>query len=245
LVDEAYIDLFLAGVDGARIYWPWRMAKKRRDSLGRSYRNACEVYWVDSAIQDSDYGNQNVLDDAHDFDAEAVLLADTMGNYDETVKSLKAGLDLVDDHAFDGEVIIPLQAPYDECYTEFAGESEIYAIGGLNQATTDAPRIKAAKDVRALAGDGIHLHGLGWGPRDELAKAIHENPDLIDSIDYSTPIQSAESAMPGDEHLSVWAMGAAERLIRDLRKVSPCVNFDPDPIDLRDDGQAGLGDLKQ
>lgn len=223
LVEASYVDLYLAGVDGARLYWPWRMARDE-DSLSMSYRNACEVYWVDSKIGDSDYSNQEVLDDGFRYDSEAILLADTMGDSEETIKSIKDGLDIADDHPFDGDIVIPLQAPFAESYEEFAGESEYYAIGGLKDEKDDQKRIQAAQSVRDIAGDDIHLHGLGWGPRDGLVAAVHDNPSLIDSIDYSTPVQSSIEALPGDERMSVTAMQAATRLVKDLRRLTPNVS---------------------
>jgi len=223
LVDDAYIDLYLAGNDGARIYWPWRMAREN-GSLGDRHRNACEHYWVDSSIFNSDYQNKEALDDAFRYDAEAVLLADTMGDYDDTVTSIHDGLGLVDGHPFNGTIIIPLQAPYDECYREFEGESTHYAIGGLNWGS-DRRRIEAARTVRDIGGDDIHLHGLGWGIGDQLAGEIHANPDLLDSVDYSTPTQSNTDALPGKERSSVTGMEAAARLVRDIRKVTPNVEM--------------------
>ena len=223
LVDDAHIDLYLAGNDGARIYWPWRMAREN-GSLGNRHRNACENYWVDSSIFNDDYQNQHVLDDAHKYNAEGALLEDTMGDYSETVKNVHEGLALADDHAFDGDIIIPLQEPYTDCYLEFEGESTHYAIGGLNKGT-DSQRIKAAKEVREIAGNDIHLHGLGWGVTDGLASELHQNPTLLDSIDYSTPIQSNTDAKAGDERMSVVAMKAGTRLVEDLRKVTPNVEY--------------------
>lgn len=234
--------MFLAGVDGARLYWPWRMARER-GSLGKAYRNACEVYWVDSSIQNSEYGNADVLDDAFKYDAEAALLADTMGEFEATVTALKEGLDMADDHPFEGEIVIPLQAPFDKCYYEFAGESEYYAIGGLLGASTDTPRIQAAETLREMAGYDIHLHGLGWGVRDGLMHALQGNPNLVDSVDYSSPVQNAVGAIAGQERTSVTAAEAGAQLIRDLRKVTPYVELEPNPEDLRDDGQVGLAEL--
>lgn len=224
LIDAAYIDLYLAGNDGARIYWPWRMAREN-GSLGNRHRNACENYWVDSSIFNSDYQNKEALDDGHKYDAEGVLLADTMGDYEETVESIHRGLEIAKTHPFDGTVIIPLQKPYDDCYREFEGESTHYAIGGLNRGS-DRQRIEAARTVRDVAGYNIHLHGLGWGIGNQLAGAIHNNPDLLDSVDYSTPIQSNTDAEAGDERASVTAMGAATRLVRDLRRVTPNVDME-------------------
>lgn len=224
LVDDAYIDLYLAGCEGARIYWPWRMAREG-GSYGTRYRNACESYWLDSSIFNSEYKNKDVLDDGFKVDAEAVLLADTMGDYEQTVDSIHEGLALADDHSFEGTVIIPLQEPYDECYKEFEGESTHYAIGGLNRGS-DRRRIEAARTVRNMAGNSIHLHGLGWGIGNELAGEIHANPELLDSVDYSTPIQSNTDALAGKERMSVLAMKAATQLVEDLRKVTPNVEIE-------------------
>lgn len=227
LVDDCYVDLYLAGCDGARIEWPWRMARRDsgQGSLGDRYRDSCDTYWVDSAIGNPDYGNRDVLDDAERYGADAALLADTEGDFDETVESLHEGLEIADDHAFNGDVIIPLQAPFDECYREFEGESTYYAIGGYRN-EPDYQRIEAARTVRDVAGWDIHLHGLGWGPRDGLAKSVHANPDLIDSVDYSTPVQSNTAAMPGDERMSVVAAEAGAKLVRDLRRLTPHVEFE-------------------
>jgi len=74
---------------------------------------------------------------------------------------------------------------------------------------------------------------LGWGPRDQLAGAIHDNPDLLDSVDYSTAIQSSTDALAGKERMSVTAMAAATQLVRDLRKLTP-------NVDLSYTGQSGL-----
>jgi len=249
LIDETYVDLYLSGNEGCRIYWPWRMQPPWEAT--HSYRNACEKYIVDSGPQRPSVGNEDVLDKAFKTNADMALLVDYFpfdkyaetlnpeDNPDEweayqdlrreygdaftaTVDSIERGIELYLSHPFDGEIIIPLQAPYDECYQHFPGFDR-YSIGGLNRGT-ERERIGAAVTVRELAPD-VWLHGLGWGARDKLVASVHENPNLIDSVDYSTPMQTAiDSVTAGKERMSVQAARAGARLIEDLRKFTPYID---------------------
>ena len=239
LTESCFIDIYLAGVDGARIDWPWRMAKTN-GSLGHRYRNACETYWVDSNIQNDEYTNIDVLNDAYKYNADSVLLADVMHDYDATIESINKGLDMADDHAFDGEIIIPLQEPYVECYEQFKGESEYFAIGGLANEQSDPVRIKAAKSLRNVVGNETKLHGLGWGLRDGLVAAIQTNPDLLDSVDCSSPVQTMIDVNGSDERMSVQAAHAGAKLVQWLRSVTPYAQEDSDPQKLRGKGQSGI-----
>jgi len=222
LVDAAYVDIYLSATDGARIYWPWRMQPAHE--AGKSHRNACEKYIVDSSFNRPDIGNAEVLDTAERFDAEAVVLADVWQDMGATVDALLEGLELYDDHAFDGDVILPLQAPHDECYRELEGHGDIYAIGGVKD-KPDARKVAATRSVRDVAGDSITLHGLGFGVSDTLVRAVQSDPDLLDSIDYSTPVQSSMdgSIDAGKERMSVVAARSGAWLVEDLRRLSPYI----------------------
>jgi len=267
LVDEAYVDLYLSGTDGQRIYWPWRMQPPHESSPG--YRNACESYLIDSAPQCPSTGNKDVLDEAHRVGADAALLADYFpfemyeenldpkndpeewsayqearreygDAYNATIHRVCSGFELAEQHDFDGEIIIPLQAPYADCLSELPNHDR-YAIGGLNR-SSDRERVEASKEVRSVAPDAW-VHGLGWGARDGLVSALHKNPNLIDSVDYSTPMQTAIRGVdPGDERMSVQAARAGAQLIEDLRRFSP-YTATPRPEELREDGQAGLDQM--
>lgn len=227
LVDEAYVDLYLSAVDGARCYWPWRMQPVHEAC--KRYRNACEHYIVDSSFKDESITNEDVLDTAAELGAEAAVLADVYQDKDATVDAILDGLELADDHHYDGDLMVPLQAPHVECWEELEGQADIYAIGGLKDATDDA-KLYAAKGVRAAAGKDIHLHGLGFGVTDRLVDAVHAHPDLLDSVDYSTPVQNANvrDVEAGKERMSVVASRAAATLIEDLRRVSPYPECDED-----------------
>lgn len=226
LIDGAHIELYLSGADGARIYWPWRMEPPKEAS--ESYRNACERYVIDSDPTDDNVTTADVLDTAVAVDAEVASLADVYQDKAATVDSLLDGLAIADDHRFDGTLLLPLQEPYGECYREI-GEPTAHwvGIGGLKDGS-DYQRIKAAEAVRSAVGDDVHIHGFGWGPRDDLAAAVQSDPGLLDSVDYSTPVRDIPvECTSGDEIMSVQAAYAGARLVRDLREVSSHPDHEP------------------
>lgn len=239
LTDAAHVELYLSGTDGARIYWPWRMQPTHEASA--TYRNACESYVVDSAPQLEDITTEDTLDVAHRVDAEVASLADVYQDKPATVDSLLTGLATADDHPFDATLLLPLQQPFVDCWQEIGAPTDDVwlGIGGLKDAS-DAARIDAAETLREAVGDDAHIHGFGWGPTGDLASAIRHSPDLLDSVDYSTPMQtSIVDVIPGDERMSVQAANAGYKLVRDLRKVTPF----PDTDDATPRAQAGVHDF--
>lgn len=237
LVDAAHVELYLSGMDGARIYWPWRMNPPK--AAYPSYRNACEVYVIDSDPTDDTVTTTDVLDKAVELDAEVASLADVYLDKDGTVDSLLHGMEIADDHVFDGKLLLPLQAPFDVCYREIGEPADHWiGIGGLKNGS-DMQRVRAATNVREAVGDDIHVHGFGWGPTEGLAKEIRRKPWLLDSLDYATPCRSIPvDSTPGDEAKSVNAAYAGARLVRDLREVTP----HPDSTDI-DSSQAAYNDF--
>jgi len=234
LIDASPIELYLSSVDGARIYWPWRMAPPKEAST--KYRNACEKYIIDSDPLDDDVTTKQVLDKAITVDAEVASLQDVYLDKEATVDSLLRGVEVADDHEFDGELLLPLQPPYVECYKEIGEPTDhLIGIGGLKDGT-EWERIEATKGLRSYAGNSVWIHGFGWGPTEKLAKEIRSNPDFIDSLDYTTPIQTAikSTDMPGAERMSVQAMRAATQLVQDLRRCTPHVNESDDYENGRD-----------
>lgn len=218
LVDGAHVQLHLSANDGARLYWPWRMHPPK-EATG-SYRDACEQYVIDSDPLDDDVTAEDVLDTAHRLDAEVASLQDVYQDKDATVDSLLNGLEVADDHAFDGTLLLPLQAPYVECWRELGEPTDEWlGVGGLKDARPKE-RLAAATGLRDAVGRDPWIHGFGWGV-DGIAPAIRSNPWLLDSLDYSTPLQSAGmNGSPGKERMSVVAMEAARQLVHDLREVS-------------------------
>lgn len=242
LTDAAYLELYLSAVDGARVYWPWRMQPVHEArSTGPRFRNACESYIIDSSFKDDSITNKDALDTAYSLDAEMCVLADVWHDKDATVDAILDGLELADDHPYDGKIIAPLQPPHDECYRELEDQGiDVFAVGGVKD-SGDETRVEAARAVREAAGPDVWLHGLGYGATDGIVEAVQEQPGLLDSIDYSTPVQNANTTdvHPGKERMSVVAARAAATLIEDLRKFSPYAK-QPEPEDLRSTGQTGV-----
>lgn len=238
LVDAAHVELYLSGQDGARIYWPWRMEKQKEAS--KSYRNACERYVVDSDPLNDSVTNRDVLDTAVRVGAEVASLQDVYQDCTATADKLLEGLSIADSHEFDGALLLPLQRPYAECWQEIGEPTEHWiGLGGLKDGR-DNERIRGTERFRAVAGYGPRVHGFGWGPREDLSAWIRNNPRMLDSLDYSTPIQSAPMGdTSGPEAKSVVAAYAGARLIRDLREVTSHPNTVDEPMSY----QQGLGEL--
>lgn len=218
LIDGAHVQLHLSANDGTRLYWPWRMHPPSEATP--SYRDACEQYVIDSDPLDDDVTAVDVLDTAHRLDAEVASLQDVYQDKDATVDSLLRGLEVADDHAFDGTLLLPLQAPYVECWRELGEPTDEWlGIGGLKDGRA-SERLTAATQLRDAVGPDAWIHGFGWGV-DGIAPTIRNQPDLLDSLDYSTPMQGAAmNGSPGKERMSVVAMEAATQLVHDLREVS-------------------------
>jgi hypothetical protein len=189
-----------------------------------SYRDACERYIIDSGPKDDDVTTADVLDTAVAVGADMASLQDVYQDKDATVDALLDGLGVADDHRFAGGLLLPLQSPVVECWEEIGSPTDhTLGIGGLKDAP-DTNRVSAARGLRAAVGDGVDIHGFGWGVRPDslLTEAIRESPGLLDSLDYSTPLQNnVGDTTPGAERKSVLAASAGARLVRDLREVSP------------------------
>jgi len=227
LAEAAQVDLFLSANDGARIWWPWRMQPPCEAT--QRYRNACEQYVIDSDPLDDSVTTTDVLDAAHELNAEVASLQDIYKDCDATADALLEGLATADDHAFDGDLLLPLQRPYDECYEQIGRPDDHWiGLGGLKDSTPET-RLTELRSFRSAVGDGVHIHGFGWGVHG-LTEAIRSSPELINSVDYSTPVQDATGfvdATPGEEISSVTAMDAARRLVQDLREVSEYPDQEP------------------
>jgi len=235
LIDASPIELYLSAGDGARIYWPWRMEPPKEAS--RSYRNVCEKYIIDSDPLDDAVTTKQVLDKAVAVDAEVASLQDVYLDKEATVESLLRGMEVADDHEFDGKLLLPLQSPFVECYKEVGEPTDhLIGIGGLKDGT-EWERIEATKTLRSYTGNDVWIHGFGWGPTDKLAQQIRSTPDLIDSLDYSTPVQTAikSTDMPGAERKSLIAMRAATQLVQDLRRCTSYINESDDYENDRDE----------
>jgi hypothetical protein len=226
LIQRSHADLYLAGDENGRIFWPWRVLAA--DEVSMPNRESCSYLVVDSVFSDPDWGNRDTLEKASDVDADAVILADVYHDPEATVKQVLDGLNIVDDHTWSGDVFLPVQPPVDTSIRSLLNAgvdatAHKWALGGLKDASDDQ-RIAAARRAREELGEGPHLHGLGFGVTDELASALRDSPDLLDSVDSSTSVQNAiQETTAGEQRLSAVGALAGADLIAGLRKLSSCV----------------------
>ena len=234
IANDCYVDIYIAG-NLSNGWWPWRM--QHVNESGPSHVDRCESYILDSSYRDRNVGNRDVFDRAHELGADMVVLADVLHDMDATVDAVRDGLNLLDNHPCEADPIIPLQPPHSECYRRLEGLADRYAIGGVNTAST-SEKVEAAGAVRNIAGQDIWLHGLGYGletpqPRygcNTLVYALNENPGLLDSLDYSTPIQNAlnQPISSGDHRTIPSNVYAGYVVLEAARLLSPSTRVVPD-----------------
>lgn len=235
LIEEAHVDFYLSAnvgsvtaEHGSRAYYPFRLDPVHEIPQSATSRPRCHKYIVDSSIGRDEYDNHNALSTAHRVNADAVVLADKWHNVSGTVDAILDGIALAESSPFDGQLVIPLQPPHDECYEQLMDNGVdtdyIFALGGLKNEPNDQTKINAARAVRDVATDEITLHGLGFGASPAIARAIRQDPALLDSIDSSTPLQDAlDRGQPGKERLCTVAAETGAGLVESLRRLSELV----------------------
>ena len=221
------VEVYLSASDSCHVHWPYRMAGL--DECYPRYVEDADKFIVDSEFDDPSKTNKHALDKAHDLGAEVVVLEDVYQDFDGTVNKLLEGREMVDDHDFDGEVIYPLQEPHVECWKEI-GEPEMVGIGGIKDDHA-SEKVRVTQKVRDGVGSSVWIHGLGFGPTDELIRAIRKDADLIDSIDSQSPYLNAKNkeTWAGDFKSATYAIRSLAKMVEACRRMNPELTDDPNP----------------
>lgn len=214
--------------------WPWRMSgaqHARQEMVDMS-----DYYILDSAFQVEEIGTKEVLDRAVELGADMAVLVDEYGNAKKTIDTVLRDMEIVDDHKFDGDIMVPLQPPHTKSYRALEGVGDWYGLGGTAKLPPEK-KIKAAEEVRQVAGPDPHLHGLGWGMTDKIIRAVREDPTLIDSVDSKGEYDKAmtkhmdETWKSRDWESSGRGLAvvghATAYLIEGLRRMNPEITVDP------------------
>jgi len=253
-IDECPVDVYIPS--NMRYDYPYKLGKPSYAS--ESVRETAETYIMDSGIGD-DVTNQEVLDLAAKVDADFVVAKDILHDQQQTTENVKTFLDSWDNHHCRATPMIPLQPPHDEHYLDLPDAGH-YLMGGispgLTQYTTEDV-IEFVRTFRERHGIEPYLHLLGVGANPTLAHWLGSNPDMVDSIDCSTPEQCAINGRVYDisleqeryqllngEHSSRGRRMLAKHLAFLLNDaITRAFRGSPSPAELRDDNQMGLAEL--
>jgi len=237
LLDACPIDVYAAS--SLKHPWPYRLQNAAECYPASFWRSQHRL--LNSAIMAPELTNQDILNHADERHATAVVAKDYLpfNDYDEdeltdeqldALESLReeypdnvaATTDSIrefsriyhpDNHP---PAYVPLQPPYAEHVTEVDTIIEAssleprYMLGGLANASPKR-RIEELLAFRAEVGEDPVAHGLGWGLDDELVATIREEPDLLDSVDNSSPQNALRNGRIIDKHWQSRPFGVVEK----------------------------------
>jgi len=187
-VDACPIDIYIPS--NMPYEYPYKLGKP---SYAKQYiRESAETYILDSGIGD-DVTNAEVLDTAHDLDADFVVAKDVLHDREQTTANITEFLSLYDDHPCRATPMLPLQPDHVDHYDDLPA-NYAYLLGGVSPSLSDntiGDIISTVEAFREAVGHGPYLHLLGVGANPRLADWLARNPDAVQSIDVSTPEQCA------------------------------------------------------
>lgn len=179
------IDIYVASNMPYR--YPYKLLKPEHAT--KPIANSTTTLIMDSGITDKT-ANQDVIDLAMDYDADFIVPCDELHDQQATTEAVKEFLDLYDDSDCRATPFIPLQPPYDEHYDELAGHYH-YMLGGIAFDYSAGEQIEEMQRFRRAAGPEPYAHALGVGGSLTVARVLGNNPNLVQSVDCSTPEQAA------------------------------------------------------
>jgi len=151
----------------------------------RKIRETADTYILDSGIGD-ETTNGEVLNLAHDLDADYVIPCDELHNQAATTRSVQEFYLQYDSHPCDATPLIPLQPPHADHYHDLPGH-EHYCLGGMaGKDVSDDQAIRWIREFREVAGPDIYLHALGVGGGSTIVRAL-AGERIVNSVDCSTP----------------------------------------------------------
>jgi len=184
-VNRCPIDIYVAS---AMPYpYPYKLGKPEHAT--HKIRESSTAFIMDSGIGD-DTENKDVLRLAEKFDADFVIACDELHDQQATTEAVHEFLELYDDSEIRATPLIPLQPPYDEHYKQLP-DFPAYCLGGIAFDYTAREQVGELQKFRRIAGDGPYAHALGVGGSMTVVRAIANDPNLVQSVDCSTPEQAA------------------------------------------------------
>lgn len=220
VIDACPIDIYCSSINPAW-GWPHKLMSYYEARPGAA--ESCETLIIDSGF--NRWGSpDDVLAAAAKTDATYVMATDVTGledpekrdhnsampstddpgietQQDAALEGIQRFMERADELGIDHRVILPLQPPYDDfmdaCERRgWLDRVDYVSVGGLLTINDVQDRIKALHTVRDRLGDDYKIHALAPGRDPAMMAELQDHPDLIDSLDNSTPEQA-----PGNDKI--------------------------------------------
>lgn len=218
IADAAPIDVYCSSVN-PRWGWRWKILSYY-EANRPAVRESCETLIIDSGF--NRWGSpEDVLEAAAHMDADYVFATDVTGLEDPDNKGHNPAMPSPDDPGIDDQyeaalrgielfmeeareldildkVILPIQHPYLDFLEEaddrgWLDEVGYIALGGLKRVDDVQDRIDALHAVRNYVGREMNIHALAPGTEPRMLRELRDNPNLLDSLDNSTPEKAPAS----------------------------------------------------
>lgn len=184
-IDRCPIDIYVAS--NMPYPYPYKLGKPANQTP--KIRDSCTTWIQDSGIGD-DTTNKDVLELADEYDADFVIPCDELHDQEATTEAVHDFLELYDDSDVRATPLIPLQPPYDEHYKQLP-DYPAYCLGGIAFDYSAREQVTELQKFRRVAGDSPYAHALGVGGSMTVVQAVANNPELVQSVDCSTPEQAS------------------------------------------------------
>jgi len=194
-IAQSPIDIYVAS--NMPYEYPYKLMKP--DHAAARVANSCSTLIMDSGIGDKTE-NQDVIDLANKYDADFVVPCDELHDQEATTKAVVEFLNLYEQSDCRAIPFIPLQPPYDKHYQELRG-FHYYMLGGIAFDYTASEQVEEIKRFRRVAGPEPYAHALGVGGSMTVVRTLANNPNLVQSVDCSTPEQAAINSSVIDAEL--------------------------------------------
>jgi len=164
---------------------------QKPSTVNSRVRNTAERFIMDSGISD-DVGTAEVLDLAHEYDADYVVAKDELHDLPATTQNVARFFELYQEHDCDAQPMIPVQCDpaADRWHVDHLPQLPThshYVLGGMAvDEVLASDQIPAIKQFREAVGPDAHVHGLGVGGGMEFVSAV-AGQGWLDSVDCSTP----------------------------------------------------------
>lgn len=184
-VNRCPIDIYVA----SNMPYPYPYKLIKPEHAEQRIAETCDCLIMDSGIGD-DTTNRHVLELAQKYDADFVVPCDELHDQAATTDAVTGFLQVYAEMDVRATPLIPLQPPYDEHYQQLSGHYA-YVLGGIAFDTSPRKQIEELKRFRRAAGPEPYAHALGVGGSMTVVNALANDPNLVQSVDCSTPEQAA------------------------------------------------------